>query len=123
MSPAVIDADGHGIEDESIVDSIEGPWRNSHGNYYGPDPEHQPSEYGLLDTVFAGCEGGETGLDCQIQRAGNRRFLFAGDFPHETGPGHIGHETADVAENPALTDEDKAAILADNACRCYRLGQ
>jgi len=83
MSLSVIDADGHGIEDKSIVDSIEEPWRNSHG----PDPEHQPSEYGLLDRVFAGCEGGETGLACQIQRAGNGRFLFASDFPHETGPG------------------------------------
>ena len=70
-----------------------------------------------------GCEGGETGLDYQIQRAGNGRFLFASDFPHEIGPGDIGHEIAEVAENPTLTDEDKAAILADNARRFYRLGQ
>ena len=98
-----------------------GEW-NSHGNYHGPDPEHHPSQYGRLDNVFVGCEGGETGLDYQIQRAGNGRFLFASDFPHEIGPGDIGHEIAEVAENPTLTDDDKAAILAGNARRFYRLG-
>ena len=99
-----------------------GEW-NSHGNYHGPDPEHHPSRYALLDNVFVGCEGGENSLDYQIRRAGNGRFLFASDFPHEIGPADIGHEIAEVAENPTLTDEDKAAILADNARRFYRLGQ
>ena len=100
----------------------------SHGffgewNAHGPDPEYHHSRYALLDNVFVACAGGENGLDYQIQRAGNSRFLFAIDFPHEIGPGDIGHDIAEVAENPTLTEDDKAAILAGNARRFSQLGQ
>jgi predicted TIM-barrel fold metal-dependent hydrolase len=46
--------------------------------------------------------------------------LFASDFPHEIGPGDILHEIEEVTEAP-LADEDKKAVLRDNAKRFYQI--
>lgn len=94
---------------------------NPQGTYHGPGPERKPSEYGRSDRVFVGCEGAEDGLAYQIQRAGNHHFLFASDFPHEIGPEDIRHEVDEVEENTELNDDDKSAILADNARRFYQI--
>ena len=94
---------------------------NARGKYKGPAMERKPSEYLKSEQIFVGCEGGEDGLDYQIRRSGNGHFLFASDFPHEIGPEDIMHEIHEVREYPGLTDEDKAAILAGNARRFYRL--
>jgi predicted TIM-barrel fold metal-dependent hydrolase len=83
----------------------------------------KPSEYLKRENVFIGCEGGESGLDYQISRAGNSHFLFASDFPHEIGPEDIMHEIEEVQEYPGLSAEDKVAILGGNARRFYRIQQ
>ena len=85
--------------------------------------EKQPGDYLKSERIFIGCEGGEKGLAYQVQRAGNRHFLFASDFPHEIGPGDIVQEIDEVREYPGLTEEDKAAILAGNAKRFYQLAR
>jgi predicted TIM-barrel fold metal-dependent hydrolase len=54
------------------------------------------------------------------QRAGNQHFLFASDFPHEIDPDDILHEIEEVAEAP-ITDEDKRAVLRENAKRFYQI--
>ena len=83
--------------------------------------EQKPSDYLKRDNVFVGCEGGEEGLDYQVRRVGNSHFLFASDFPHEIGPEDIMHEIEEVQEYQGLTEDDKAAILAGNARRFYRV--
>lgn len=93
---------------------------NLRGKYKGPPPEQRPSDYLKSGQVFVGCEGGEEGLAYQVQRAGNHHFLFASDFPHEIAPEDIVHEVREVLGFPGLTDEDKAAILRDNAKRFYQ---
>lgn len=50
-----------------------------------------------------------------VKRAGNGHFLFAGDFPHENGPGDMQNEIAEVGEIDGLRERDKAAILPDSA--------
>jgi len=67
-----------------------------------------------------GCEGNEEGPSYQIQRAGNQHFLFASDFPHEIGPDDILHEIEEVAEAP-ISNEDKRAVLRENARRFYQI--
>jgi len=84
----------------------------------GPAPDQRPSEYVKNGQIFIGCEGNEEGLAYQIQRAGNHHFLFASDFPHEIGPDDILHEIEEVAEAP-ISDEDKRAVLRENAKRLY----
>ena len=91
------------------------------GKYQGPGMEQRPSDYVKRDSIFIGCEGNEEGLAYQVQRAGQQHFLFASDFPHEIGPDDILHEIEEVRECPGLGDQDKAAILAGNAKRFYRL--
>lgn len=90
------------------------------GKYKGPSPERHPSDYLKNGQIFIGCEGNEAGLPYQIQRAGNQHFLFASDFPHEIGPDDILHEIEEVAEAPLL-DQDKKAILRENAKRFYQI--
>ena len=91
---------------------------NLRGKYLGPAPDQRPSEYVKNGQIFIGCEGNEEGLAYQIQRAGNHHFLFASDFPHEIGPDDILHEIEEVAEAP-ISDEDKRAVLRENAKRLY----
>ena len=93
---------------------------NLRGKYHGPGPDRRPSDYIKMGRVFVGCEGNEEGLPYQIQRAGNQHFLFASDFPHEIGPDDILHEIAEVAAAP-LTDQDKRAVLRENAKRFYQI--
>jgi predicted TIM-barrel fold metal-dependent hydrolase len=93
---------------------------NLRGKYKGPSPDRRPSDYIKSGQVFIGCEGNEAGLPYQIQRAGNQHFLFASDFPHEIGPDDILHEIEEVMEAP-LRDEDKRAVLRENARRFYQI--
>jgi len=93
---------------------------NLSGKYKGPSPDQRPSDYFKSDRVFVGCKGNEEGIPYQVQRAGNQHFLFASDFPHEIGPEDILHEIREILEAP-LTDEDKAAILRENAKRFYQV--
>jgi predicted TIM-barrel fold metal-dependent hydrolase len=90
------------------------------GKYKGPSAEQRPSDYIKNGQVFIGCEGNEEGLPYQIQRAGNQHFLFASDFPHEIGPDDIMHEIEEVSE-ATLSDEDKRAVLRENARRFYKI--
>jgi len=93
---------------------------NLRGKYQGPSPDRRPSDYLRHGQIFVGCEGNEEGLHYQIQRAGNQHFLFASDFPHEIGPDDILHEIEEITEAP-LSDQDKKAVLRDNAKRFYRI--
>ena len=90
-------------------------------NYRGPSAEEQPADFLRNGNVWIGCEGGEGGLAYQVERVGNEHFLFASDFPHEIGPGQIHHEINEILDHPELSEEDKGAILAENARRFYRL--
>ncbi|MYF64671.1 MAG: amidohydrolase family protein [Chloroflexi bacterium] len=71
--------------------------------------------------VYVGVEGGELTLPFAVKVAGNKAFIFSSDFPHEVNHETCKEEIAEIRENPALTDADKAAILHGNAERFYGL--
>lgn len=78
-----------------------------------------PSDYLKNGRVFVGCEGSEDSLHAQIKRVGNGLFMFASDFPHEVSAADCLHEIDEILEADNITDDDKKAILADNAARFY----
>jgi predicted TIM-barrel fold metal-dependent hydrolase len=71
--------------------------------------------------LYIGCEGEEPDLPYLVKRVGHEPFMFSSDFPHEVNAEMCQRELAEIKEAPELAAEDKAAILAGNAQRFYRL--
>ena len=71
--------------------------------------------------VYVGVEGGELTLPFAVRIAGNKPYIFSSDFPHEVNHETCKEEIAEIRDNPALTSEDKAAVLHGNAERFYGL--
>ena len=72
--------------------------------------------------IFVGVEGNELTLGEAVRQVGNKPFIFSSDYPHEVDAGTCKAELQELRENPALTREDKEAILLHNSARFYRLG-
>lgn len=71
--------------------------------------------------ISIGIEGDERDLPYAVQTIGREPFVFSTDFPHEVNLEICRHEIEEIAENPSLTDDEKSAILHDNAARLYNL--
>jgi len=78
-----------------------------------------PEAYFTADRIFVGCEGNEQALAYAIARVGPKPFMFASDFPHEITIANCMEEIHEVLERSDLTQDDKAAILGENARRFY----
>ena len=92
-------------------------------NYF--DSHDQPRlkciEYLAGGRILIGCEGSESALACLAKRVGIRPFAYASDYPHEVDLPAAQHEIEEIAERDDLTDEEKQAVLADNAKRFFKL--
>ena len=92
-------------------------------NYF--DSRDQPMrkciEYLTSGRILIGCEGSESALAYLAKRVGIRPFAYASDYPHEVDLPAAEHEIAEIAERDDLTDQEKRAVLADNARRFFRL--
>ena len=72
--------------------------------------------------IFVGVEGNELTLGEAVRQVGSKPFIFSSDYPHEVDAGTCKAELEELRENPALTREDKEAILLNNSVRFYKLG-
>ena len=92
-------------------------------NYF--DSHDQPRlkciEYLAGGRILIGCEGSESALACLAKQIGIRPFAYASDYPHEVDLPAAQHEIEEIAERDDLTDEEKQAVLADNAKRFFKL--
>lgn len=71
--------------------------------------------------IFVGCEGTEPTLHQAIEMVGNKPFMFSSDFPHEVNNDYCRHEIEEILEHPSLSEDDKHAVLHQNAERFYAL--
>ena len=71
--------------------------------------------------IFIGCEGGEPLIATAVKMVGNQPFMYSTDFPHEVNAATCRKELDELIENDELSDEDKNAILQNNAVEFYRL--
>ncbi len=76
-------------------------------------------EYFRSPRVFIGCEGNEEALAYAVQRVGPQAFMFASDFPHEISMDNCMEEIDEILERTDLGEDDKAAILGQNARSFY----
>lgn len=70
---------------------------------------------------FVGCEGEEPSIGHAVDMVGNGAFMFSSDYPHEVNNAMCKHEIGEIREHPALSADDKEAILHRNAERFYKL--
>ncbi len=71
--------------------------------------------------VLVGCEGNDHAIRYLKDDVGVQFLAFSSDYPHEAGAEAVQREIEETLEEPALSKEDKAAILGGNARRFYRL--
>ena len=103
------------------------PWRvlRIQGEFVeGPQPSEGAIEHFKRHVregrIFVGFDCDDEGLGYSIQRAGREAFLFASDYPHESfNAQSCRHEIDELLEREDLSEEDKEAVLAQNAKRFY----
>ncbi|MBF6567789.1 MAG: amidohydrolase [Candidatus Binataceae bacterium] len=71
--------------------------------------------------ILVGCEGNDYSIRYLAKDIGVQFLAFSSDYPHEAGVEAVEHEIEETMEEPALSDDEKAAILGGNARRFYRL--
>lgn len=92
-------------------------------NYFDSldQPEQSAVEYLTSGRILIGCEGSEHALAYLAKRVGIRPFAYASDYPHEVDLPAAQHEIEEIGERGDLTEEEKKAVLADNAKRFFKL--
>ena len=95
------------------------------GGYLKLQPGEKISDYIIRHVkarrIFIGCEGGEPLLATAVKMVGNQPFLYSTDFPHEVNAATCREELDELIKNDELSEEDKDAILQNNAVEFYRL--
>ena len=71
--------------------------------------------------IYLSIEGFDKSLTGAIERIGHHSFMYSTDYPHEVSPADIIKELGHLVERNDLTDEQKSAVLEDNARRFYRI--
>lgn len=89
--------------------------------YSGLAIDMTPEEYFRSGRIFVGCEGNERSLAYSVERVGPKPFMFCSDFPHEITMDNCMEEIDEILERNDLREEDKTAILGDNARAFYKL--
>lgn len=92
-------------------------------NYFDrqDQPKQHPVDYFKSGRVLIGCEGSEHALAYLARRVGIEPFAYASDYPHEVDLPAAKHEIEEIAERSDLSDQEKQAVLADNAKRFFKL--
>jgi predicted TIM-barrel fold metal-dependent hydrolase len=71
--------------------------------------------------VYVGFDCDDDGLNTAVAKGGRQSFLFGSDFPHEVfDAAKCRHEIDELLQRGDLTEEDKEAVLGQNALRFYR---
>jgi predicted TIM-barrel fold metal-dependent hydrolase len=92
-------------------------------NYFDrqDQPKQHPVNYFRSGRILIGCEGSEHALAYLAKRVGIEPFAYASDYPHEVDLPAAKHEIGEIAERADLSDQEKQAVLADNAKRFFKL--
>jgi uncharacterized protein len=72
--------------------------------------------------LFVGCEGGEPLLATAVKMVGAEPLMYSSDFPHEVNSETCRHELNELIDHSELSEDEKDAILYQNAIEFYRLG-
>jgi predicted TIM-barrel fold metal-dependent hydrolase len=92
-------------------------------NYF--DSQDQPQrrliDYLKSGRILIGCEGSENALAYLAKRVGIEPFAYASDYPHEVDLPAAVHEIDEIAERSDLTEDQKGAVLGENAKRFFKL--
>ncbi|HEX2229913.1 MAG TPA: amidohydrolase family protein [Candidatus Binatia bacterium] len=93
----------------------------------GPKQGEKASEYFRSQMregrIFVGFDCDDDGLSTAVAKAGRRSFLFGSDYPHEVfDAAKCRHEIDELLGRDDLTQDDKQAVLGENALRFYRPG-
>lgn len=95
------------------------------GNYLKIGDDERVSdriiEYIKAGRLFVGVEGDEPALAYAINTYGSEAFIFSSDYPHEVNKETIEHEIDELMEIEAISNGDKANVLALNAQRFYAI--
>ena len=91
----------------------------------GPKQGEKASDYFKTQLregrIFVGFDCDDDGLGTAVAKGGRQSFLFGSDFPHEVFDAtKCRHEIDELLEREDLTQEDKEAVLGQNALRFYR---
>ena len=78
-----------------------------------------PFEY--FQQIYLSVEGFDKSLKPAIKRIGHQSFMYSTDFPHEVSSVDIIKELGHLIKRKDLTNEQKFALLEDNARRFYRI--
>ena len=89
-------------------------------------PDEKPSRYFKRKVdegnIFVGFDVDDEGLGPSVAKVGNAPFLYASDFPHEgRNPTLCRGEIDELLGREDLSDDDKQAVLSENAKRFYAL--
>ncbi|HWH76702.1 MAG TPA: amidohydrolase family protein, partial [Candidatus Binatus sp.] len=99
--------------------------RDLRGGYLKLRPGEKVSDYIIRHAqarrIFVGCEGGEPLIAAAVKMIGHEPFMYSSDFPHEVNSATCKKELDELIDNRQLSEQDKAAILYDNAVTFYRL--
>jgi predicted TIM-barrel fold metal-dependent hydrolase len=71
--------------------------------------------------ILIGCEGNDGTLPYLAKRVGIEPFAWASDYPHEVDLIAARHMIEETIGDDELTEREKAAVLADNARRFFKL--
>jgi len=78
-------------------------------------------EYLASGRILIGCEGNDGSLPYLASRGGVDAFAWASDYPHEVDLEAAKHMIAETVDHRELSQEQKAAVLGENARRFFRL--
>ena len=99
-----------------MLDRMDEEWEKR-GWFDTPNCKKKPSEYITSGKIFIHAEPGERLIPQVIECMGSNRLMYASDFPHwdHEYPDSLYH----IYGREDLTDEQKKAILRDNALEFY----
>ena len=83
-------------------------------------PARTFDEYLNSGQMLIGCEGEDSSLPYLAKRAGVGAFAYSSDYPHEVDMVAAQHEIDETLESKELTQEEKAAVLGENARKFFR---
>ncbi len=101
------------------LDRVDEHW----GGFFGVDaPSTQAPSLLFKTQGFAAADPWERTLPEVIEECGEKTILWGSQYPRPELAGLFPNELDTVVDDPLLTDEQKRAVLWDNAARLFRLG-
>ena len=90
------------------------------GQYY-PNAKRRLPDYLASGQILVGCEGNDESLGYLAKIVGIDAFAWASDYPHEVDLPGAQAQIAQTWDRPDLTEDQKRAVLGENARRFFRL--